>query len=210
MTHKVDTHIDWCSDPEGAAAFARSQLHWLVERQKELRARFMIEENALRYQHRGKIVHPADEHDEPADMQEHSAITQLKFEDILTNNMDAWAKEMVEMSEALHGSFMGMVFKTVSDVSDKSGNVVSAKDAGSFAQAFMEMMKKIELSVDREGNVSMPNVYVPPGIAEKQIAELEAQPKEFHEEFERIKQDKIEEAKRREAERKSKFKSAAS
>tara|TARA_R110000868_G_scaffold352856_1_gene614099 strand:+ start:3717 stop:4349 length:633 start_codon:yes stop_codon:yes gene_type:complete len=210
MTHKNDAHIEWSSNPAGATAFARSQLHWLVDRQKELRAQFMTEENALRYQHGSKIVHPADDDNEPTNMQQHSAVTQLRFDDILSNNMDAWAKELVEMSDAMHGSFMGMVFKTVSDVSDKTGNVISAKEAGSFAQAFMEMMKKIELSVDRDGNVSMPNLYVPPGVAEKQIAELEAQPPEFHEEFKRIQQLKIDEAKKREAERKSKFKSADS
>lgn len=206
MHAETDSHTDWCSDKEGAEAFARSQTMWLTERQKQLQAELMSPENALRYQHGGQIIHPADNEGDPAEMQEHSAISELKFEDIIEQNVGSWAKGLIELSEKMHKSFMGMFFKSINDSTARTGNVVDAREAGSFPQALLEMMQKIELAVERDGEVSMPTIMVPPGVAEKQIAELEAQPPEFKEEFDRVKQQKIEDALRREAERKARFK----
>jgi hypothetical protein len=209
MNTQDDSHIDWCSDKKGAEAFARSQTRWLAERQKQLQAQIMSPANALRYQHGGQIIHPADEESSPSDMQAHSAISELKFEDVLNQNVDAWAKGLVELSEEMHKSFMGMVFENLNDVTARTGNVVDAREAGSFPKAMLEMMQKIELAVGRDGEVSMPTIAAPPELAEKQIAELEAQPPAFKEEFERIKQQKIDDARQREAERIARFKGSS-
>ena len=45
----------------------------------------------------------------------------------------------------------------------------------------MEMLEKIEFGVDRNGEVSMPSLYVPPDTGDRMIGELEDQPEEYQE-----------------------------
>jgi hypothetical protein len=67
------------------------------------------------------------------------------------------------------------------------------------------MMEKIEFVADKHGNVSLPEVHAAPGVAERMISALEAEPPEFVERFEQLKQEKILKAKEREVARKAKF-----
>jgi len=206
MNKEDCSHIDWCSDPEGANAFVRSQTAWFSKRQAVRRAELMNTENELRYQHGSTFTHPTDEGARPAELKEHSAYGELKFEDLREQNFAEWAKGLVQMSDDLHGSFMSSLFQEITEVTTETGNVVSVGESGSFPAAMLEMMKKIELGVDRDGKVTMPTIAAPEAVIEKQIAELEAQPQDFKDEFERVKQMKVEEAFEREAERKARFK----
>jgi hypothetical protein len=97
------------------------------------------------------------------------------------------------------------MYSTLSNACDTSGNVVDAQNEGSLPNSFMAMLEKVELSADMHGNVHMPEVHAPPGVAERLISELEAAGPEFAEKFEQLKQKKILEAMEREAERKTKF-----
>ncbi len=101
------------------------------------------------------------------------------------------------------------IYSVVGAAAEKVGNVVSNSETGSSAQSFLQMLKKIEFSVDREGNVSLPQMHVGPDMGKKLLEELSAQPPEFSEEVERVKAERTELALHKEAERKSKFKVAA-
>jgi hypothetical protein len=102
--------------------------------------------------------------------------------------------------------FIEMLYTTISASAEATGNVIDAKAAGSIAASFLEMLKKIELAVDRNGEVKMPEIHVAPALGRKMIAELEAQPPEFREQVERVKAEKMASAFEREKERKERFK----
>ena len=114
---------------------------------------------------------------------------------------------VTHLTEQLQRQFSQMMYATMGEACEVSGNTVSAANAGSFPAGFMEAMRKIEFGVDREGNVSLPAIHVGSN-AEKMIAELEAQPPEYHEEIERLKAEKSAAALQREKERKAKFRRA--
>jgi hypothetical protein len=102
--------------------------------------------------------------------------------------------------------FSEMMYSTISDSCEISGNIVDAKKAGSIPASFIEMISKIELSVGRDGKVSMPEIHAGSEMAQKLFTELSSQPPEFSEEVEKIKAEKTAEAFKREEIRKQKFK----
>lgn len=205
MTQEGIQKVELCSDPSGRLAFIESENEWLMNRQKLLSKNFMNPENTVRYNHRGDVRHQDTNDDESGQMKPHSATRTIRFEDVKNNDLEAWASGLIQMADELHESVMGMMFQTINASTEKTGNVVDAKQAGSFPEAFIEMLEKIEFGVDRNGEVSMPVIAVPPGIAEKQIAELEAQPPEFQDRVEAVKARKTQDALAREEARKARF-----
>lgn len=206
MNDSNPEHIDWCADPEGAEGFVKAQTTWLAERHARSHDRIMSPENTLRFRHGGAFLNPARGEGRANQMEEHSVVSQVRFEDLLHHNLDAWAGGLIELSDAMQKSFMGMFIRTMDQVTERTGNAVNVIEAGSFPQAFLDVLRKIEFGVDRNGKVTLPTMMVHPDVADKQIAALEAQSQEFEEEVERIITEKSELALRSEAERRARFK----
>ena len=72
----------------------------------------------------------------------------------------------------------------------------------------LEMFRKIEIDVDRDGNVSMPQIHVGSDMYERVTTEMQNVPTELAAEFEQVKAEKIRLAHEREVARKAKFKRA--
>ncbi len=134
-----------------------------------------------------------------------SAEINVSFNDIIDNNLNKIPEAISQVLETFRQQFAAALYSTISEACERSGNVVSAQTAGSFAASFMDAIKKIEFGVNRDGKVSLPEIHIGHDPQEI-IAELEAQPPEYHLEFERIKSEKIAEALERETIRKSRFK----
>jgi hypothetical protein len=98
------------------------------------------------------------------------------------------------------------MYEMVSDAAASVGNVVDAKATGSIAESFLEMLRKTEVGVDRDGTISMPQLHVHPDTWVKMEEELRSQPPEFGAEVERIQAEKAEAAFDREATRKGRYK----
>ncbi len=101
--------------------------------------------------------------------------------------------------------FFEMLYGTLSETCDEHGQTVSVDPEKGFPAAFLEMLEKIEFSVDRQGNVSLPEMHVGAEMGAKLIAQLEAQPQEFKDQIELVKARKSSDALEREASRKAKF-----
>lgn len=162
-------------------------------------------ENVMRLRHGRTWTHSSDL-SEPGTMQVHSAQMELGFADVAQNNMAAFKEFLVDMAGQFRDELHKNMYSVVEESTAKSGNVVSTAKEGSFPQAFLEMLKKIEFGVDSNGQVSLPSLHVGPGQAEKMIAELQAQGEEFHAEVESVKRQKIEAAFARERDRLARFK----
>jgi hypothetical protein len=163
------------------------------------------EENTQRFTHGHSWIHTANTDAGDGKFQTMSAELNIKFEEIIANNLDIIPRTFMQIILDFQEQFARALYSTVSDACERSGNVVSARNAGSFAAGFMEAMKQIEFSVDREGNVSLPEIHVGQD-APKLIAEIESQPPEYHAEFQRLKAEKIAAAIEREKLRKERFK----
>jgi hypothetical protein len=130
----------------------------------------------------------------------------IKFQDVVEHRLDRIPEYIREMCTGMHGEFMKMLYRTVSAAVEETGNVVSTKEAGSPAKAFIQMLRKIEFGVDRHGRVSIPEMHLGKEAHEAMMKDLEAQGAEFRELVESIKREKTQQALEREEERKSKFK----
>lgn len=166
----------------------------------------IAEENIQRFSHGKRWNHRANPHTVDGEMQTMSVEWATPFQEIVDGDLTLIPRAIQSISEQMHGAQMRMMYKTLSDVCDANGQTVDVAASGSNAAAFLDMLRKIEFGVDRDGNVSMPQIHAGHQAAEKMIADLEAQPPEFAAEVERLKAEKSEAALARERERRSKFK----
>lgn len=182
------------------AAFHRK----LAESVLAMTRKYLPARNTLIYNHGRSWQYAHDEH-EPATMHSHSAEMVFRFEDIAQGKDTILWDQIRAATEAYHSQFLAMLHGTVFDASERSGNVVSQKEHGGFPRAFLEMLRKIEFGVDRNGKVTLPEMHLPAGVAKDAIMQLEAQPEAFRAEVDAIKKAKTIEALRREEERLAKF-----
>lgn len=142
---------------------------------------------------------------EADEMHLHSVETNLPFQDIVDNDLDALARYRNAIVSGMMQELMRSMYQTISDSTTKTGNVVDAKGGGFKAEQFIEMLEKIEFGVDRDGNVSFPEIHAGPELVEKMLRELSAQGPEFEKRVQEITKRKSEAALEKEEERKSKF-----
>lgn len=208
MTPEPDPRFRCFERPEEAAAVEKSIAKLLGKLQKQSQSLFVNEENILRMNHGARWVHSAREEDPDTTMHRISIEWVLPFKDLADNDLSLIARSILPISEDMQRQFAENMYGVVGAAAEKVGNVVDARAAGSFPQSMLEMLKKIELGVDRDGSISMPQTHVDAKTFERMKSEFENVSPELEAEFERVKADKIQAALDREAERKAKFKAA--
>lgn len=134
---------------------------------------------------------------------------EIKFADVAEHKIEKVPGYIREMCDGMHRKFMENLYRTVSSAVQEVGNVVSTKEAGSPAKAFLQMLQKIEFGVDRKGQVSMPELHLGKEAHEALVRDLEKQGAEFKRLVETITAEKAQRALEKEEERKAKFKRRA-
>jgi hypothetical protein len=187
-------------------AFEASVTSLLGRMQARSRQVFVNEHNVLRMNHGGNWVHAARDPEPDTSMHTISAEWLIPFKDIAENDLSLIARTILPLNEEMEKQFAVNMYGVVGAAAEKVGNVVDAKASGSVAQWMLEVFRKIEFGVDRDGNISMPQLHVGPGMAERIAKELQAVPPELDAEIERVRAEKVQAALDRERERKAKFK----
>lgn len=141
---------------------------------------FIPEENTRRFNHGTTWSTPAKPELGEDEMVTIGHESLIKWEDIVDQNLSIIPTSIVAIGTDMAEQQVKMMFRSVSAACDRSGNVVNAVERP-LADAFMEMLEKIEFGVDRNGEVSMPSIYVPPDTGDRMIGELEGQPEEYQE-----------------------------
>jgi hypothetical protein len=186
-------------------AFNEAFTSELRQLQKALRGKFIPPENTYRFYHGDRWCNPANVEAAAGETKMHSEVLTIPLNEIIANDLGLLERSFAHISETLQQQFAAMTYASLSDACDMSGNVVDAQKEGSLPKSFMAMLEKIEFAADKKGNVHMPEVHAPPGIAERLMSELEAAGPEFGEKVEQLKEKKTLEAIEREVARKSKF-----
>ncbi|MDO8837911.1 MAG: hypothetical protein Q7V31_03210 [Parvibaculum sp.] len=180
----------------------------IEELQKQHVRQTLPPENSHSYTHGQTWTSRANPEVREGGFQTHAVEWTNSFDEIVANDLSLILRFVEHVAAELNKQFSEMIYSSINKVCEETGNVVSSADAGSFAAGFLEMMRKIEFGVDRQGRVTLPEVHTGADPS-KFIAELEAQPPEYHEEIERLKDEKSKAALEREALRKLKFKTRA-
>lgn len=172
--------------------------------QKSLVARYLSNENTLRLYHGNGWGHPANPEACAGGLKEHSYYSETRFQDIVDHKLELISQCVSELSEAMHRQFAQMMYSTISEACDQSGNVVDAKGMP-LEDAFISTIEKISFSADKNGVVCLPEIHAHPDLAGKMIDAVNAAPPEFKNRLDEITERKSLEALEREVERKAKF-----
>jgi hypothetical protein len=178
----------------------------VARRFAKIRDDYISPDNMLRYRHgEGWQTNYPTSIENEGKFKEFSAETNLKYEDVVNHAVPVISDTLQELVKEFKGQFVTSLFDLVSETTERTGNVVSAAQAGSNAQAFLQALEAVEFGVDRDGNVTKPNIHVGANQAKKLIQDLESEGQEFSDKVERVAAEKTEAALLREAERKAKF-----
>jgi hypothetical protein len=171
---------------------------------------FIPARNISRYGHGLQwSARSSDRPDDVGSFQQHTAAVEIKGRDIIDGKIEILPTYIKDMTGRFLASVMTSLYSKIQESTDRTGNIVSAKEAGSLAQAFRAALEKVEFGVDADGNVSMPEFHVPPELADRLRQELEAQGPEFVQQIEEIKARKSQAALAEEAARRGRFKGIA-
>jgi hypothetical protein len=205
----ADPRVRCFESPGDSEAFDRSVTALLGMLQERTRQTFVSEHNVLRMNHGSNWVHTARDPEPDTTMHSISAEWTIPFKDIAENDLGLIGRTIFPISDEMEKQFAQNMYGVVGAAAQKVGNVVDATPAGSFAKSMLEMFRKLELGVDREGNVSMPQMHVGPELYARLPEEMSKVPPELSAEIERVKAEKIQAALDREAERRGRFKRVA-
>ena len=190
---------------KGAKEFTLALVGAVRERTDMLIGNVLSQDNIQTFYHGEGWIDQGD--DSPRGTFELSQVEHLiKAEDIANFKLSVLLNFIEAIAQGLFKNMMQVLYARVNEAVESTGNVVSAAEAGSTAAAFLEMLRKLEFGVDKEGKVSLPQIHLHPNNAAKFEEELKNQGRAFHLEAEVIKSEKIADALRREQQRLAKFK----
>ena len=130
----------------------------------------------------------------------------IKYSSIIDNNTQSLFQFLSNFVEGFTSQAVDQLYQTISDACDKSGNVVKQSDSSSKAEAFLDILNKIEFSVNENGKVELPHLHVGPDWVKALMDEIHDKEDEFDKEVKRITKEKSKAAIDNEKLRLSKYK----
>lgn len=160
--------------------------------------------NVQRFLHgRSWQSHQSYDPDQVSELERHQHQMNIEFDDIILRRLEIIENTLNKLSSEMAETFIKSLYSTVSETCDKYGNVVNAGKEP--ARAFIEMLEKIEFGVDRNGNVSIPQIHAGTAAIETFRRDETMNSIEFGDKVAKIKETKSAEALEKEAARKAKF-----
>lgn len=180
-------------------------LRALVEDQ---RGGMIPKENTETFYHgRSFVYQQTDLTSHEGGFEQRSAGGELELESIITGDLQALPNFMEILATNFTRQMTQLLLQRAGEAAESVGNTVDAKQHRSIADAYLEMFRKVEFGVDKEGNVSRPELVLHPDTARRLQEELSKQGPEFRQAIQMLTDQKVADALRRERERLSKFKS---
>jgi hypothetical protein len=171
----------------------------------EIERAYLNPENTQRYTHGGPLRRPSATNYFDGGIKTHSAIHEVKFQDIVDHDVSILRLQLESFTTAMHGQFMQSLYATLGDSCDSVGNVVDAKAEGSTLGALEAMWEKLEIQVAADGTPKLPEMHLGPEAYEAVKAAVEGMSPEDEARIERVKARKIAEGWERELRRQARF-----
>ena len=183
--------------------FAKSLNDFMVKANSKKMLAYMSSDNMYTLHH-GSSFSSTDNNE--SELTKHAVNIEFEYSNIRLYKIEQLYVFINDFIEQMSSQMTKTLYQTLSDTCEKTGNVIDAKqEAMSFPNMFLEMIKRIEFSVDKDGKVLIPEVHLPPGNAKRFMAELESQGEEYLNLIEEIQKEKSEQAIKKENERLLKF-----
>lgn len=185
-------------------AFSKCFIQEVEEISNSMRDGYISEANTLRYNHGISFRSPVNNaSDDTREMKRHSSFLELSYSDIIRGRVEKIFFDSINVSKILTESVTGELLKVVSDASKKSGMVIDGSNK-SVHEAFYNILEKMDLTLDANGELSMPTIFVSPDGFQK-IQNAPPADEEFNKRLEALKQKKKQDALDREMKRLSRF-----
>ena len=190
---------------EDSSEFMRSFAEQVSENTRYLRERYMDPQNVLKFSHGHSWEAPANElGDKKGTLQQHGTETEIRLADITEGRAHVIFDAINQVTQDMHDQMERMMFETMIEATDRTGQVVHAAGRP-MPEAMYEMLEKMELPLGKDGELSMPSMFVHPSQSPKIMAELDKAGSEFEQRFELLKEKKKEAARIKEQERLARF-----
>lgn len=165
-------------------------------------------DDVQRFNHGGSWQsHNSHDPDRVDQMQTIAHETRLRFEDILEGRLDVIERTVDEISNSMADSFAKAFYQTLSNTCEEHGNVVDGS-SGSLAEQMLKAIEQVEFSVDRDGQVSLPEFRMHPSVAKRLHSDPSLQDPALLARIEEVKKLKTAKALAAEAARKAKFRTS--
>lgn len=197
--------VDYFVDPEFVDKFNESLRKLLSTLQQRSMAKYINPESAQRVKHGAMFSNPAAPQVYNSEIETHSALFDISLESLVAHDVSILEKCFNRFQEDMGAQFARMIYASVSDVCDKSGNVVNVKQSGSLQLAFLDMLEKIEFTVDKAGGVKLPEIHLGSDAFNEFQRTMQESTPEYEALVEDVKARKVAEALSNEAKRKAKF-----
>lgn len=204
----LDPRVFCFARPSESEGFDLAVTKLMAMLQERARAAYVSPHNIMRMTHGQSMAPLLRENAGDVSMHRISAEWHIPFKDLVENDLSLIGRSLVPVNEDMARQFAQNFYGVVGAAAEQVGNVVDAQAAGSVAASMVEMMSKIELGVDRDGNVVMPQIHAGSEAFEKLVDATENMDSELAAAFERLKHEKSQQALDREASRRAKFKVA--
>lgn len=149
--------------------------------------------------------HNSSSPDEVSSLKKFQHEISVEADDVIALQINILSEKVNELAQSMATTFVRELFETVSTSCDSVGNTV-VMTGKSPAQAFLEMLERIEFGVNREGKPSLPSMHLGADAYKAFLDDPFAKTQEFKKQVDEITKRKTEAAMAREAERLSRFK----
>jgi hypothetical protein len=130
--------------------------------------------------------------------------TRLRFEEIMEGRLDVIERTVDEISTSMADSYAKAFYRMLSDTCEEHGNVIDGS-AGTLGEQMLKAIETVEYSVDRDGQVSLPEFRMHPSLAKRLHSDPSLHEPQLLARVEEVKKIKITQALAAEAARKAKF-----
>lgn len=143
-----------------------------------------------------------------SDIEGHSVEGQVGFEDLVQGRFATLSECVESIARRMNDALEKSLYSRVAEDAKAVGNTVIAEGRPT-TETFLEMLQKIEFSVDRTGSVSRPSIHAGPETVGRLIKDLGSAGPAFNADVEALMKRKDEEALQRERDRLARFKRPA-
>ncbi len=186
--------------------FGKALLEMAVREHREKISQHISKENMHSFQHGGHWLTVRGDGTEESSFKEAGVELIVGYEDLIKNDINQLFQSTKTLVEGFTSQTVQGMLQTITEICDEVENTVNQKEYACPAEAFLETLKKVEFSVNENGQVELPNIHIGTDAAEILMQSLEAQDEEFRSECERIKQEKSEAALKKEKVRLNRYK----
>lgn len=135
--------------------------------------------------HSGGVIYRSDKKKLEVPLEVMSAELSITLEDVDDFNLEKVCTEIYTFAETYLNSIKKMMFSNLSQLTDFTGNVIDGKGKGLNQEMLLQMLEKVHIDFDQDGNPQLPSIVVHPDMA-KYFEKLKSDEELYKPRFEEI------------------------